>query len=436
MALVKSVKYVLLCFRFTVFVQDVSVMASLHNLIDHILRQIFNYLPVQDILSLRLTCSHLHLVSKCKAFYDRIQLTLKSLQSNHLHILKNVLENSVRSIRIKLPPLDESMFVTIADVSGEIEDISIDIKDLKWICKHCKNIRRLVIRFDFGLICHLKLDLDQIAKFHCLSELNDLDELHFTSSHSVKYTVNVITFGHYTQSMLNDILENASSITKIGFHNIEFKDHDNKLTQKTRKNVCNASHINHWTFENFYCWENIFEFPPSIVSLEMREARYINLNLAHTKMENLVLHNAKFRCKEFNFKNLKTLELSGVLKEMSLICMYDLHYCAEVENLKLSDLYCDHAFSAMYMSLFTSKVKILTLENIYRMNETILEKILKRCPSLIELTLKKIPNVSTVFARFIRFSRPNMKLTIDNVTITFKNWKRAIQHLAAGSDSE
>ena len=153
-------------------------------------------------------------------------------------------------------------------------------------------------------------------------------------------------------------------------------------------------------------------------------------------MENLVLHNAKFRCKEFNFKNLKTLELSGVLKEMSLICMYDLHYCAEVENLKLSDLYCDHAFSAMYMSLFTSKVKILTLENIYRMNETILEKILKRCPSLIELTLKKIPNVSTVFARFIRFSRPNMELTIDNVTITFKNWKRAIQHLAAGSDSE
>ena len=411
-------------------------MASLHSLTDHILIQIFHYLPVQDILSLRLTCSYLHSVSKCKAFYDRIQLTLKSLQSNHVHILKNILENSVRPIRIKLPPLDGIMFVTIADVSREIDDISIDIKDLKWICKHCKNIRRLVIRFDFGLICRLKLDVEQLAKFHCLSELNDLDELHFTSSHNVKYTVNVITFRHYTQSMLNDVLENASFITKIGFHNIEFKDHDNELTQKTRRNVRNASHINHWTFENFYCWENIFEFPPSIVSLEMREARYINLNLAQSKIENLVLHNARFRCKAFNFKNLKTLELSGVLKEMSLVCMYDLHYCAEVENLKLSDLYCDHAFSEMYMSLFTSKVKILTLENLYRMNETVIENILERCPSLIELTLKKIPNVSTVFVRFIRFSRPYMKLTIDNITITFKNWKRAIQYLAVGCGSE
>ena len=420
-------------FRFTLFIPDISVMSSLHSLIDHILIQILHYLPVEDILSLRLTCSYLHSVSKCKAFYDRIQLTLKSLQSSHLHILKNILENP---IRLKLPPLDKSMFVTIAGVLREIEDVSIDIKDLKWICKHCKNIRRLVIRFDFGLICHLKLDLEQIAKFHCLSELNDLDELHFTSAHSVKYTADVITFRHYTQSMLNDVLENASSITKIGFHNIEFKDHDNKLTHKTRINVRNSSHINHWTFENFYCWENIFEFPPSVVSLEMREARYINLNLAQSKMENLVLHNARFRCKAFNFKNLKTLELSGVLKEMSLSCMYDLDFCAEVENLKLSDLYCDHAFSAMYMSLFTSKVKILALENIYRMNETVMEKILERCPSLVKLSLKKIPNVSTVFVRFIRFSKPNMKLTVDNVTITFKNWKRALQHLAAGSSGE
>ena len=77
------------------------------------------------------------------------------------------------------------------------------------------------------------------------------------------------------------------------------------------------------------------------------KGRYVNFDLVHPKTENLVLHNARFKCEVFNFENLKALALCGVSKKMSLICMYDLQYChywAKVKYLKLSDLYCDHAF--------------------------------------------------------------------------------------------
>ena len=63
-------------------------METLLNLPNVMLLKLLQKLPVDDILNLRSTCSHLFKLSRNRKFFERVVVNVSSLSLDHLEIIK------------------------------------------------------------------------------------------------------------------------------------------------------------------------------------------------------------------------------------------------------------------------------------------------------------------------------------------------------------
>ena len=54
------------------------------------------YLPVADILKLRLVCSYMFVSSQSDAFFKRVKIRINQLSTNDLEVFKNLCDKFVR----------------------------------------------------------------------------------------------------------------------------------------------------------------------------------------------------------------------------------------------------------------------------------------------------------------------------------------------------
>lgn len=175
---------------------------------DYLLRYLLEYLTVNDILNLRLTCSRIFQVSKCKTFYGKVQICMSKINVNE-ESFQNLCDKFARTVRFNTEGCSEEQLGWILRNAENIKDILINIRYLKKACREFKYIKHLAISYIYtdGLTND---DID----FSCLSMAKELDQL------SIKGTLNNFQKLYLDQSMLYDLLNHTKQISKIHFNSM------------------------------------------------------------------------------------------------------------------------------------------------------------------------------------------------------------------------
>lgn len=279
-------------------------MTCLIDLPDVPLQYLFGYLTAVDALNLRLTCSKMFHVSKCKDFYENVCIVMSKIKEIDLKLFQNLCDEFASSLRFNTEGCFEERLEWILPYVQNVKDILVNIKDLKSACTAVKHMKHLFISY----IYTDDLRLDDID-FSCLSAAKELDQL------SIKGSIDSFQMLFLYQPMIYDILEYAKQISKISFNSIyveKKKDFaQDLLSEKIRK----SNHIRKWHLKNVHSDEGIFNLPTDIRVLECRHTDGFSFKDCNfPKLEKLVLESVKFKEKFITFENLRNLEITGHLR--------------------------------------------------------------------------------------------------------------------------
>ena len=393
-----------------------------------ILLRIMAYLPVDNILNLRLTCQFMYRLTKCKEFYKRISIDVYfKVKSCDVEMFKSLLEEHGSNLRFKRMYFYNDMNLILPYLS-KVEDIWIDTRYLEDICIHCTQIKKLGISLDYLIPDTEKREVD----FTFLSKLQKLEELSIGCFKAYGATL--------CKSTLYDILVNATTISKIYFIDIyciaqtNFKKHhcERKLNKLLIKVIKNASHIKEWSLFNIFCSEKVFEFPDDVRSIECRNVNCAVIkNQPYKSIQKLVTRGEDLCSEEFEFVNLKQLELTGDLtypglKESAVVCpqleVLCLREILDIEKLE---------------PFLSSTLKVLELDTRSCSHDNILKRIMARCTSLSNLTIVDdgwawLNNfqISKLCMKSALDSRPKLKIIFskflkNDVVFTLRNFDQA-----------
>ena len=393
-----------------------------------ILLRIMEYLPVDNILNLRLTCQCMYNFTKCKEFYKRISIDVYfKVKSRDVEMFKNLLEEYGNKLRFKRMYFYNDMNLILPYLS-KIEDVWIDTRYLEDICIHCTQIKKLGLSFDYLVPEAEKREID----FTCISKLQKLEELTIGCFKAYGATL--------CKSTLYDILVNTTTISKIYFTDIyciaqkNFKKHhcERKLNKLLTKVIKNASHIKEWSLFNIFCSEKIFEFPYDARSIECRNVNCaIVKNQPYKSIQKLVTKGEDLCSEEFEFINLKQLELTGDLTYPGL--KGNAVVCPHLEVLSLHELFDIEKLE----SFLSPTLKVLELDTRSCSHDTILKWIMAKCTSLSTLIIVDdgwawLNNfqISKLCMRSVLDSRPKLKIIFskflkNDVVLTMRNFNEA-----------
>ena len=403
-------------------------MGNLCQLPYIILLRIMAYLPVDNILNLRLTCQCMYKLTKCKEFYRRISVDIYfKVNSRDVEMFKSLLEEHGSNLRFKRMYFYNDMNLILPYLS-KVEDMWIDTRYLEDICIHCTQTKKLAISLDYLVPEAEKREID----FSCLSKLQKLEELTIGSFKAYGATL--------CKSTLYDILVNATTISKICFTDIyciaqtNFKKHhcEIKLNKLLTKVIKNASHIKEWSLFNVFCSEKIFEFPYDVRSIECRNVNCaIIKNQPYKSIQMLVTRGEDLCSEKFEFINLKQLELTGDLTYPGL--KGNAVVCPQLEVLCLRELF-DIEKLVPFLS---STLKVLKLDTRSCNHDNILKQIMQRCTSLRNLIIVDdgwawLNNfqISKLCMRSVLDSLPKLKIIFskflkNDVVFTLRNFDEA-----------
>lgn len=270
------------------------------------LQFVFAYLTVTDVLNLRLTCSKMFQTSKCKEFYEKVQICMEKIKETDLKLFQKLCEEFAIIIMFNTEGCFEERLEWILPCVENVRNVLVNVRYLNQACRKLKYIKYLVINYIYS--DGLK---DSDIDFSCLSTVKTLDQL------CIKGSVNNFQKLYLYQSMLDVIIEHTNQISKICFEDIdlqkgnEFAKSKVPLSKKIRK----SSHIREWKMINVVTDDGIFDLPSDIRTLECRYTDCINFKVyKFDNLEKLVLESVKFENELFKFKNLKVLEITGHLR--------------------------------------------------------------------------------------------------------------------------
>ena len=420
--------------------QKVSSLNNLGKFPDITLLVLIENLPVPDILNLRLTCSHIFNVTRCKDFYKRIQLRVTKLSMGDMFIFQKLF-NEFGSY-MKLITTDfEGDFEVLLNCIDNVHDISVGIHQLQEICLKCKLIKRLAINFQYctsrqqldlrgnwkGIADWLKFIGKEVDKcflvdFTCLVTLQSLNEI----------VINGVTINYekymLSKSALYDIIKNTKMISKISFCSIHIAQTDasghlcGTCREAQQKCIIEADHIGEWCFNDVSIQNEFFQFPRMVKSLEYRYVNCVtfkNLDI-YKNITKLVLEGVEFDNTIFKFPNLKVLKICGSLRSIG---KWKEVSCPKLEELHLQNIF----YLKNFRILFLSVLKKLILDSVYNVDDNILKEIMESCFLLTHLIFENIEDrsknlkISPAYLNFLLASRPELKIKICNMAITLKN---------------
>ena len=212
-------------------------MDNLLDLPDVILLKLLQNLPVNDVLNLRSTCSHLFKLSRNREFFERVVVNVSSLSPDHLEIVKRLLEEYDTSLTLKALSENDSVNSIIPFMTN-IKELSINKKYLETVCTHCKSIKKLSVDlgpFDIYEEDSFVVDVD----FTCLSKFTNLTELVIGTESSI-YQVPL------DPKMLYDIFGSIVSVSKFTLHKICIKGRDRTESCPENKDHPDDEELNHF----------------------------------------------------------------------------------------------------------------------------------------------------------------------------------------------
>ena len=291
-------------------------MASLCSLPRIPMVKIMEYLPVADVLNLRLTCSYMFVSSQFNEFFKRVKLQINLLSTEGLKVFKNLCNKFVSIFTLQINSFDGDINLLLPYIKN-IKKVIIHTKQLEQISSECMNIINLTI--DIYSLSSEK-SVQEEVNFACLSKLAKLDEL------SLGVRNNYMQQDVLNTSDLHIILTSAKSISKIKFIGdmnitgpkwIQYLDekeqaHEKQVAESLAEVISSSHNIKEWSFSKVYWQGNLFQFPNNINILTWKVPVLLNpVCLLDTNVEQLRIDFCAFDAKNFKIPSLKMLEIYG-----------------------------------------------------------------------------------------------------------------------------
>ena len=139
--------------------------------------KIMGFLAIDDILNLRLTCSHMLELSECETFFERVNVKVHDLSLSDIMTFKNLCDKYASVFVLKINYFVGDVSVILAHVT-HVKEMIINVKHLHRICDECKNIQTLTIDiYGLNFFEHEFLAGRRDLDLRCLSKLEQLDTL-------------------------------------------------------------------------------------------------------------------------------------------------------------------------------------------------------------------------------------------------------------------
>lgn len=403
---------------------------------------IMKYLRVSDILNLRLTCSCMFKLSKCKSFFKRVNIRITNLSRYDYVFLKNLCDSYENILAMRINHFQGNLTFILPYIR-HVKEMIVNVKHLKRVCMECPNIETLVV------------DLHSLGIYNCvsgddftyLSQLPKLKELVIGVSNVDRPVLD--------KSMLYDIFASTKCISKIKFvGEMVIKGRDSKkhpdekqLLESLKKIIKSSSHIQEWTFSHVLVNDDIFLFPNNIKFLVWSGPKYLNFtDSVDSSLEKLVIHSFQSdfsKVENFNLKSLKFLELE-IYEDSSHTDNVINVLLPKLELLSLRfkrNLY-------LFEPFFLPTLKTLILSTSATLNDGILKMMLETCTSLefliihdtgfhlyreslgiSEPCLKHLLNMTPCLKiKFVDVLK-NKNLGFESITISTENFDKAVRKM-------
>ena len=258
-----------------------DTMIHLVDLPDVSLKYIFGYLTAADVFNLRLTCHKMFQTSKCKEFYEKVQIRMTKIKNTDRKLFQKLCDEFAFNLRFNTEGCFEDRIAWILPNVKNVKDILVNVKYLKQACEKVRHIRHLVINY-------IKTDnlLDKDIDFSCLSIAKELNEL------IIKGTNNGFRKLYMYRSMVYDIVKNTKQLSKICFDSLSLGEGIRCIEGKDvhSKKIRESNHISEWHLKNVMVKDGIFDLPEDMRVLEWRYTNGISFpNLSFDRLEKLVL---------------------------------------------------------------------------------------------------------------------------------------------------
>ena len=388
-----------------------------------ILIKIFNFLSLDDILNLRLTCSNILRSTNCKEVFKRVKVQVSKSTQRDYKILMNVLHKFGSYVELDIACSFNSDIMSILPSMTNVQDISADIRCFRDICSVCTQIRKL----------HLNMHPEGVGKcdFKLLSNLKEMRELTLDNSTG--------KIAYLDISILGEILRSAKSIFKITCNSLRINGCN---VEPVKDIICEASHIKDWVLinNNVNNHSTVFKLPRTIESLISRGNRVTFQSNCYSNMTKLVISSSHVNWERTQFPNLRTLELKGNLKGNGLdknktyfpnLKVLGLRYITELEK---------------FTALFSSRLNILILSATNCLTDHKLTWIMKTCQFLPKLVVEYVssyhqPVISVSGLRFVLNSNQSLQIVFSNfsnfdIVVTLSNFEKAVEILKGVSGAK
>ena len=350
------------------------------SLPDVSLQNLLGYLTVDDVINLRLTCSRMFQVSKCKEFYGKVQIRMSNIKDNDVKLFQNLCDKFASNVRFSTEGCFEERLRWILPYVKNIKDILVNIRYLKQVRTEFKYIKHLAISY----IYTDDLKNDDI-NFSCLSMAKELDHL------SIEGTLFNLPELYLCQPMLYDIFKHTKQISKISFDNIEVENDEHFKLDSLSKEIENSSHITEWHLNSVVAPSGIFNLPKDVRILECRNTNCINFrNYEYNMIQKLALESVNFENKVFKFENLKILEITGHLLGDEF--EWKTVICPKLEILRLYEIHHIRSFQ----NLLTGELKTLHMSLIGGISENVRDWILGIKPSIKQIIQSEVKHEEAI----------------------------------------
>ena len=322
----------------------------------NVLLKILSYLKFRDFLSLRRTCKLLYHYSRCKEFYEKVQINGLMFHSGKYKTVEyfSHVKYGSKYFRMNLKDVKSRTIRPILRCIPDFCDVIINMMDLIFVTEYCSNIIRLSIQLQFNIVSDKNLCSG-------LPKLQSLKELHIKSD-KLLYLEDV------PLQMLADLIKNTETIASISFEDFYFtglaSDIEGCGYNIFRDIIKKAEHIKCWTFiHTFSNIPNIFELPSSVTSIVVKNCNYHYINLKDAMIKQLIIDSTYnyYLNPTFQLENLRLLEVNNIslrsLSKSNLVL-------PKLETLKLRGTQDTCLFLQTYAPMLRSCLKELYLKSV------------------------------------------------------------------------
>lgn len=366
-------------------------MFCLENLPHNTLWRIIEFLPISDALNYRLSCRLFYKITRCKQFYQQIQIKVVSLSGNDISVFRNLMEKYGPEVRLSIQCLSNFDLPKVAPYVSLVQEMTISLCFIHLISTNCKYLRKLKICFSTNFEKNSVLSVD----FTCLDKLKKLDQIIFQG------------YFLFPKKLLKDIFTKLKNIRSVEFQDLSFGVCEYRNVDNLQTLMEESCHIESWTFANINCVKRVFTLPKLARYLKCSEVLFDVIDIDNSFLQTLVLNSITWINKEetHHLENLITLKLR--YSQFSA----NSFKCKNLQNLEISDCNYTSSFIINFVTNFGSSLKKLTLQSLYDVDDESLGEILQRCKSLTYLSLIKMERVTPAYVATIR-KKYNVKVIL------------------------